>query len=504
MLAAIRLGKTFVPLAPDTPAAVRQELLRTLCLNRWVLSCDIDSGRPGLGHTGQPNLPSRALPGVMSIMFTSGSTGRPKGVMVPLSAVENLLYQVDFMLVYPNDVFACYSPLSFDASTFEIFTPLLNGASVCLLDKRLVLDPALLQVWLERHAISVMWLTAALFNQLVLANRAGGLAALRALVVGGDNVCLTAALTFLRQVPKTALYNAYGPTENTVFSLVARLEAAQLQAQQSVPVGRPVRGVQCSLFDAQGKFVDGAGTGSLFVSGAGLAQGYLDQPALTASAFPPNDAAVSGRYYDTGDWLARDATGVYYFLGRGDDQVKLNGHRVALGSIESRAVDGQLVHAVYAENSEQMGGLVLLCHAPHPAVGPVPRAYSDFLQQVLHPHEQPKQIVFTRDWPLTANGKQDRAALARQLALALRTTTPPLQVATVLEQLICQLTHQPAQEPSVKLFDAGLDSMRLIQLQVAIKNTFGIDLNILEMYEAATITGLQKKMEEKMPMLRQA
>jgi len=500
MLACLDAGKVFVPIDAGTAATVRSGMLRTARCCALVERLDLDTGELGLtGLDAGAPVHIGALDGVMSIMFTSGSTGQPKGVMVRRASVCNLLHAPDFLPLDPQDVFAAYSSLSFDASTFEIFTPLLNGNTLVVLDKRDVLDHAVLQSAIRRERISVMWMTAGLFNTLVLADRWAALATLRTLLVGGEKVDPEAARRFVDGARGTALFNGYGPTENTVFTTIAALTPDVMRGVvDEVPLGRPVRGVQCEIRRAgTSELLDGAGQGRLLVSGAGLAAGYVGETGGTA--FAAHERAVSGRFYDTGDEVRRDAHGIYHFIGRCDAQVKLNGHRVDLGGVERRCVQAGLAERVHAFHSETMQGLVLVCHAAGVARDGWRHADAR-LDGVLNAWEKPRRIVFVSDWPLTRNDKTDGRALARRAETLLAEQAEQAgrdAGSDALARLIARLTRAPATNRQARLFDIGFDSIGIARLQAEIETQLGVHLDILDIYEAGSLGGLEELIRER-------
>ncbi|AXA92284.1 non-ribosomal peptide synthetase [Massilia sp. YMA4] len=502
MLACLKAGKTFLPIDAGTAPAVRDQMLGSVACDTLVEQLDMDSGAPSLRQL-VPAVASTARPdparfdGVMSLMFTSGSTGRPKAVMVRAASVRNLLHAPDFFTLRPEDVFATYSPLSFDASTFEIFTPLLNGNTLVVLDKNEVLAASALAAAVRREGISVLWLTAGLFQAMVLAGQCAGLAGLRTLLVGGDKVDWHAARRFLALAPQVALYNGYGPTENTVFTTVARLDVAVLDgAPGVVPIGRPVRGVQCVLRDDSGELLSGPASGRLLVGGAGLAAGYVGTTGN--EAFLDHPQAVGGRFYDTGDQVRRDGAGTYYFIGRQDAQVKLNGHRVDLNGIAQRCIEAGLAPRVIAWYHAALGGLVLACADCGPDRVTVADARID---AVLSAWERPKRIVNLAEWTLNANGKTDAAALrARAEALISAAPVAGDDAAAAADPLVAlaeQLLGVRIQDRRAKLFALGFDSVSMLGLQAGLNERFGADLDLLDIYEAASLAGIEELLRDR-------
>jgi amino acid adenylation domain-containing protein len=288
------------------------------------------------------------LDAVAYIAYTSGSTGRPKGAAIPhrgvLRLVEGSFLDApgdDPSGILPDDVFLQLAPVAFDASTLEIWGPLLHGARLALAPPGPLSLDALAAV-LERHRVSVLWLTAGLFHQMV-DHRPDALGRLRRLLAGGDVLSPERCRRLLD--PRVAdaafrLVDGYGPTENTTFTCCHVLAPGD-DPGAAVPVGRPIAGTEIFVLDADGRPVPPGVEGELFTGGDGLARGYIGRPAATAQAFVPHPfSAESGaRLYRTGDRVRFRADGTLDFLGRIDFQVKVRGFRVEPGELAA-ALEG--------------------------------------------------------------------------------------------------------------------------------------------------------------------
>jgi pristinamycin I synthase-3/4 len=349
LLGILKAGGAYVPLDPDYPrerlsfmvadsglrvlvgeaAAVRQ-LPESLLAELEVVLLE-DS--PGFDED-----PPVAAGGdsLAYVMYTSGSTGRPKGVAVPHRAVARLVRDTDFIRLGPEQVFLQFAPVSFDASTLEIWGPLLNGG-------RLVIPPAHalsleeLGREIECHGVTTLWLTAGLFHQFV-ENHLDLLRPVRQLLAGGDVLSVAHVRRVLAELPETRLINGYGPTENTTFTCCHSMPAMQGEErlETSVPIGRPVAHTWVHLLDSHGQPVPLGVAGELCAGGSGLARGYLGRPDLTAERFVPDPLTGGGnRVYRTGDLARRLPDGTIEFLGRIDQQVKMRGFRIEPGEIEA-------------------------------------------------------------------------------------------------------------------------------------------------------------------------
>ena len=273
------------------------------------------------------------------VMYTSGSTGRPKGVAVPHRAVARLVRDTDYIQLGSEQVFLQFAPISFDASTLEIWGALLNGARLVLPPPHALsleeLGPAI-----ELYGVTTLWLTAGLFHQFV-DQHLEVLRPVRQLLAGGDVLSVAHVRRVLAELPDTRLINGYGPTENTTFTCCHPMQGPQL-LESSVPIGHAIAHTTVHLLDPHGRPVPIGVVGELWTGGDGLARGYLGRPGLTAERFLPDPfAGESGRepgsrLYRTGDLARRLADGSIEFLGRMDQQVKVRGFRIEPAEVESR------------------------------------------------------------------------------------------------------------------------------------------------------------------------
>ena len=268
------------------------------------------------------------------VIYTSGSTGRPKGVVVPHRAVLRLVLDTDYAEFGADQVFLQLAPVAFDASTLEIWGPLLNGGRLAQFPSGLPTMEALGD-FIHRHGVTAAWLTAGLFHQMVDSNLAG-LAGLRQLLAGGDVLSVPHVRRVMEVYPDLRLINGYGPTENTTFSCCHTILPEDVE-RASLPIGTPIRATRAYVLDAHLRPVPVDVPGELYVAGDGLARGYLHAAGLTATRYVPDPFSREGgaRLYRTGDRVRWRPDGVIEFLGRMDEQVKIRGYRIEPGEIES-------------------------------------------------------------------------------------------------------------------------------------------------------------------------
>ncbi|MBI3885787.1 MAG: amino acid adenylation domain-containing protein [Opitutae bacterium] len=355
--------------------------------------------------------PAATAESLAYVCYTSGTTGQPKGVCVSHRGVVRLVIDTDYAHFGPDETFLQFAPVSFDASTLEIWGALLNGA-------RLVIHPpgmpslAEFGRFIREHQVTTLWLTAGLFHHMV-DHQLEDLRGVRQLLAGGDVLSADHIRRVLEQLPGTTLINGYGPTENTTFTCCHRFHAAPAE-RSAVPIGRPVANTEVFILDAALQPVPAGVPGELYAGGDGLADGYLRQPELTREKFVPHpfSAQPRARLYRTGDRARWRADGSIEFLGRIDQQVKIRGFRVELEEIETvLARHPAVAQAVVVAHPAGTGDKKLIAYAVCRTPAPDPAALRMHLQEFLPDHMVPAAVVRLERLPLTANGKIDRAAL---------------------------------------------------------------------------------------------
>ncbi|MFE5588348.1 amino acid adenylation domain-containing protein, partial [Kitasatospora sp. NPDC056531] len=330
ILAIVKAGGAYVPLDPRFPSSRTDLIVRetgaALVLTEDVLTAlsltELDDTDPQVGCD------TRQL---AYVMYTSGSTGRPKGVGVTHRDVAALALAPCWREGGHERVLL-HSPTAFDASTYELWVPLLGGGRVVVAPPgRLDLD--LLAGAVTGHGVTGLWLTAGLFR-LVAEERPELLAGVREVWTGGDVVPPAAVARVLAACPDIAVVNGYGPTETTTFGAHHRVRALPAHAA-TVPIGRPMANMRAYVLDTGLQPVPAGVAGELYLAGAGVARGYLGRPGLTAERFVACPFEVGERMYRTGDLARRGSDGQLRFAGRADDQIKLRGFRIEPGEIES-------------------------------------------------------------------------------------------------------------------------------------------------------------------------
>jgi aspartate racemase len=351
------------------------------------------------------------------VMYTSGSTGRPKAVGITHRSVVRLVKETNYADFGPDEVFLQFAPLSFDASTFEIWGSLLNGGRLVVMPPGLESLTKLGEA-IKRHGVTTLWLTAGLFQQMV-ETELESLRGVRQLLAGGETLPVPHVEQVAQELKGCQLINGYGPTENTTFTCCYPVKAGE-QFAGGVPVGFPVSNTQVYILDHRMEPVPIGVVGQLYIGGAGLAVGYLNDPALTAQRFVPDllSRKPGARLYSTGDLARYRADGSIEFLGRMDHQVKLRGHRIELGEIESAlksypAVRDAVVTLQEATHgNKHLVGYVVNGASPSEVHNrSMTRELKGVLKNSLPDYMVPAYFVFLENLPRTPSGKIDRGAL---------------------------------------------------------------------------------------------
>ncbi len=416
---------------------------------------------------------------------------------IPHRGVVRLLFGVDYTPLDAGRSILQMAPATFDASTFEIWGPLLHGGRCVLFPGR---APALdvVEHLLKAHRIDTLWLTAALFN-VVIDEKPEILSGVRELLIGGEALSVAHVRLALERLPSTTLINGYGPTEATTFSCCYRIPRNLSAFVRSIPIGKPIGNTSVYILDACGRLSPIGAPGEIHIGGPGVARGYWNQPELTAQRFVPDRfGAVPGALlYRTGDLARYLPDGNIEFLGRLDDQVKIRGFRVEPGEVETVLRRHPAVRDVFVAACEERGvaarrlvaHVVLRGDAP-PEVGEL----RNFLAEILPEHMVPSAFVVLDELPLSANGKVDRQRLATENADRIAgepLVSPPR---TPAEQQIVTIFAELLQRDRIGVhddfFELGGHSLLAIQAVSRVARALGVDLPPLSLFERATAARL--------------
>ncbi|HEX8820243.1 MAG TPA: amino acid adenylation domain-containing protein, partial [Archangium sp.] len=426
------------------------------------------------------------------IDFTSGSTGRPKGVCIEHRSVARLVRGVDYADLGEGHTFLLIAPISFDASTLEVWGCLLNGGRLVLFPAHAPGDVKELEELLARHQVTTLHLTAGLFTQMVDANLEG-LRPVKQLLTGGDVVSAPHVRRTLEElrIPVTA---CYGPTESTTFASCFRMTRSE-QVGNSVPIGRPIGNTQIYILDRHQHPLPAGMPGELYIGGDGLARGYLELPELTAEKFLPNpfSSEPGARMYRTGDLARFRPDGVLEFLGRIDSQVKIRGFRVELSEVETALLGHPEVREAVVVARQDTGShkrLVAYVAAPKTLGATELRG---FLKEKLPEYMVPSAFVCLEALPLTANGKVDRKALPAPESVRAAEDRPYVAPRNATEQTLAGIWAKVLGVERVGIhdnfFELGGDSIVSLQV-IARARQAGLALSPKQLFQRQTIAEL--------------
>nr|WP_290442386.1 non-ribosomal peptide synthetase [Pseudoalteromonas sp. OANN1] len=444
------------------------------------------------------------------VIYTSGSTGQPKGVVVEHRSIQNFLQSMaDSLQCSPDDVVVFLTSINFDIHVLELYLPLINGCKLVLVDEVQAADPKMLGQVLEKHKINLMQATPATWRMLLET----GWQWHRPLTMlcGGEALSRELADALITNVPQGVLYNMYGPTEATVWSSMDKVDPT------CITLGRPIANTQLYILDQYLNPVPNNVPGELYIGGDGLVRGYLNREALTGERFVHNpfyntdDNKHSQRIYRTGDLVLSDSEGRLKFIGRSDDQVKINGFRIELGEIGYQLqtlsdVESAVVVVRDIADSKQL--VAYLRFYQHREVD---TALLQLLQarvaQNLPSYMRPSLFISIEQWPLTPNGKIDKNQLPAPDTIAFNQNkyeAPISKLEHELVELWAETLSLDAQSISVtdNFFSLGGHSLLLVRLISMVKLRYDAELSVATILTNPTIRHLACELDKGVEALR--
>ena len=417
MLAVLKCGAAYMPLEKSNPVARSAYCLDAAKVKLMISDRDCkdleNTGRTAYrfsheelkedASTWQEKIFSSETPAY--IMLTSGTTSEPKGVVVPHRAVTRLVINTNYIAISPSDAILQFSTQSFDASTFEIWGALLNGASLVLYTGA-VLDPNLFKRHITEYHVTILWLTAALFH-LFVDKYIDALRPLKILLAGGDVLHKAAVRKVIDEIDGIKLINGYGPTENTTFTC-CHVMTSDSKPEETVPIGSPISGTEVFIVNEHGQQVKPGEIGELYAAGRGVALGYLNTKPGDGPFF--HDRRLSdGLIYRTGDLVRQNQQGFIEFMGRQDSQVKIRGYRISLEEIKAHLIDIPAVkEAVVSCQKSDGGDQLLVAYLQTEEDQELDaKAVRTYLNERVPPYMIPDKISIGTTMPITQNGKVD-------------------------------------------------------------------------------------------------
>ncbi|WP_374015853.1 amino acid adenylation domain-containing protein [Paenibacillus thiaminolyticus] len=432
------------------------------------------------------------------LIYTSGSTGTPKGVMIPHKGIVNrLLWMQEEYQLTERDVVLQKTPFSFDVSVWEIFWPLLIGATMVIAAPDGHKDPAYLAELIRTEGISTLHFVPSMLQVFLEEDSVGSCTSIRQVMCSGEALPYLLQERFFEKMGFAALHNLYGPTEASVD--VTYWKCQQGSARQSVPIGKPIANTQMYIVDRYMQPVPVGVAGELLIGGIGLARGYHNRPDLTAEKFiaDPFSSDPQAQLYRTGDLGRYLPDGTIEYLGRLDHQVKVRGFRIELGEIETALAAHQAVReAVVMAAEDQPGEKQLIAYltlkngSPQPTV----RELQQFMRTKLPEYMTPSFFVILEQFPLTPNGKVDRKALKKaggSIRCSERTemVVPRNEKETQMSEIWKQVLRMEQLCVHDNFFEIGGDSILAIQI-ISRANRAGWRLKPKDLFKYQTVAQL--------------
>jgi amino acid adenylation domain-containing protein len=519
LLGILKAGATYVPLDPEYPnerltymledarvlVLLTQQSLKPLLPKLEIPVICLDANWKIIYHENKENL----INGVQSnnlayVIYTSGSTGKPKGVQISHQSVVNLLtfMQQELELTF-QDTLLAVTTISFDIAALELYLPLIFGARVIIVSRKLIKDGVQLwQIILNSNA-TLMQATPSTW-QLLLAS--GWQSQLRLKMLCGGEV-LPKKLSTQLMDKGVCLWNLYGPTETTIWSTVYKVQSNQSGEQSyelSESIGHPIANTKIYILDGSLQPVPIGVPGELYICGAGLARGYRNLPVLTDEKFisnPFSDEPAS-RLYKTGDLARYRSDGSIEFLGRLDQQVKVRGFRIELGEIEGvLAQHPNLVQTVLAVRENNLGEKHLVAYFTTKCEQvPTASELRRFLNKKLPEYMMPSVFIPLATFPLTPNGKVDYLNLPAPSTSRPKLETDYVMPRNEVEQIIVAIWQQILQLENIGIydnfFDLGGHSLLVVQMHSQLQANFGQELLIVDLFKYPTIYALAEYLSQ--------
>ncbi len=428
--------------------------------------------------------------GLAYVIYTSGSTGQPKGVMVEHRSICRLVINTNYIRLGPLDRILQTGSLAFDASTFEIWGPILNGGAVCFPDRSL-LGAERLRHMIDHHGVTTMFLTTAFFNQLV-EDDIDLFENLKTVLSGGEKVS-THHFNKLREAyPSLTLLHVYGPTENTTFTTAYLVERP---FERDIPIGKPISNTTVHILDSRLRLVPVGVVGELCTGGDGVAKGYLNDPVLTAEKFiqhPDTDE----RLYRTGDLARWMQDGNVEFIGRLDEQVKVRGYRIEPVEIENRLLRHDAVKLAVVVAKDFGGDSRELVAYVTGRDGLDVSQLRDHLKDALPDYMIPTYFIKLDQLPLTPNGKIDKKTLPDpEMTHQLANDAPDLPM-TETEKLLASIWEDVLGHKGIRatddFFDFGGHSLKATKMASLINKRMGLEVPFTMVFKHSTLRGLSE------------
>ena len=419
------------------------------------------------------------------LIFTSGSTGEPRGVMIEHRGVTRLVKNTDFAELNEETCMLQAGALTFDASTLEIWGPLLNGGKVGLIPQWAVLDPTRLGEIIQEYGVNTLFLTTSLFNQAAETNLSI-FVGLKELMTGGEKGSLYHFNLVREAYPNLKLSNVYGPTENTVYTTQWPIDSSQEIVQ--LPIGQPIANTTVHILDEDLSPVPIGTPGELCCGGDGVARGYWGHEELTARRFPTLDSGE--RIYRSGDQVRWLENGDIEFIGRIDNQVKIRGFRIEPEETNFHIMSHEAVRQAVVVVNEEKGEKQLVGYYTTAGVALNDKDLRAYLEAILPDYMIPAFLIEMDQMPINKNGKIDRRALPDPADVIMAGEEEEAEKSET-ERILSEIWEQTLGRTGIGVddhfFNVGGHSLKVTQLIFQIERKLGITLPLAAVFDHPTI-----------------
>lgn len=508
MLAVLKAGGCYVPVDASWPAE-RIMSMTAECNARIVINCTaqditgVDNYilvHPGDAavQAGTDTNPAslNTASSLAYIMYTSGTTGVPKGAMIEHKSIIRLVKEPSYVTLDETTKILLTGSVSFDATTFEIWGALLNGGELHLLPHEQLMDHVLLKQYIAANAINTMWFTSSWFNHLAdldvhLFN------GLRYLLAGGEKLSPAHIAKVQQANSGVQVINGYGPTENTTFSICYPVKE---NVSADIPLGYPINNTKVFILNPHRQLLPAGVPGEIYLAGDGLARGYYRQPELSMEKFVNVKLGTQYRLYASGDLGRWTSEGTVEFSGRMDEQLKIRGYRIEPGEIEqvllgNEAVAGALINPC----RDDRGSLFLAAYiVPVAGMQPAVAGLRQYVQNLLPDYMVPAAYVLMDKFPLTPNGKIDRAALPQPVVQPQQAYQAPRnKTEEVLAEIWKNVLSVPVAGVYDDFFELGGHSLKAFLIVSAIGRELNTTLTLRDIFKYPTIAQLAEEIKRK-------
>lgn len=525
ILGVLKAGGAYLPLDPTFPTqsllsrledAQVQILLTDFSIQQQhptlttpVVLC-LDTNTAEIANCNSENPDSKiTAENLAYIIYTSGSTGKPKGVAIEHRQILNYLYGIQQRLNLSQIAsFGLISTLAADLGNTSIFPALCSGGCLHIISNERATNAEALASYFRQHTIDCLKIVPTHLEALLTSEVAADILPKKRLILGGE-ACTWELIKKIKSLnPNCTIINHYGPTETTVGVLTYQVERIDINSQ-TVPLGKPLANTQVYVLDSQLQPLPIGVPGELYIGGAGVARGYLNNIEITRDKFIQHyfDNSEVKTIYKTGDLVRYHSDGNLEFLGRIDNQVKIRGFRIELGEIEAAlSQDSAIKKAIVVANKDESGNQILVGYiVPHAQFQPTIDQLRNFLKEILPEYMIPSVYVFLKTFPLTPNGKIDRQSLPIpekvKPELAANYVPPETEIEKVLAEIWAEVLGLEKVGIHDNFFDLGGHSLLLTQVTSRLYNALGVELTLRQIFATPTIAELgvliaQKQVEE--------